>query len=272
MTRRTSTGSGGPAVRRSRLGPITAVLVVAGLGLAGAAVATAASGPSVPQAGTRDAVVPSEDERKEAARPTPTPTASASREGATPAVADLVDADWLARASAASGLPTGTLGAYAGAALRLGVEQPGCHLGWNTLAAIGQVESEHGTSGGSRLDSGGVATPPVTGPVLDGSPGRAAIADTDGGALDGDTRWDRAVGPMQFIPQSWDTWASDGDGDGVTDPQNVHDAALAAARYLCDSGDLADPDTWIAAVASYNDDLAYNNAVAEAAERYAGPG
>jgi membrane-bound lytic murein transglycosylase B len=204
--------------------------------------------------------------------PRPAPSATPTSEATAVAVADLVDAEWLARTSQASEVPATALAAYAGAALRTAEEQPGCHLGWNTLAAIGEVESAHGTAGGSALDVAGIASPPILGLPLNGSGGRAAIADSDGGSLDGDTRWDRAVGPMQFIPQSWATWAADGDGDGVSDPQNLHDAALAAARYLCASGDLADPDTWIAAIAAYNDDLAYNNAVADAADRYAGLG
>ncbi|RMI03417.1 lytic murein transglycosylase, partial [Cellulomonas triticagri] len=204
---------------------------------------------------------------------TPRPTASASPQAAaTRSTGDRVDADWLARTAERSGIPPVALRAYAGAALALGEEQPGCGIGWNTLAAIGLAESDHGTAGGSALDARGVAVPPVLGPALDGSAGRARIADTDAGALDGDTRLDRAVGPMQMIPQTWATWAADGDGDGVADPQNVTDAALAAARYLCVSGDLADPEIWVQAVASYNDDLAYNNAVADEAERLAGLG
>ncbi len=46
--------------------------------------------------------------------------------------------------------------------------------------------------------------------------------------------YDRAVGPMQFLPGTWGRWGSDGDRDGVSDPQDVDDAALAAARYLCE--------------------------------------
>ena len=38
------------------------------------------------------------------------------------------------------------------------------------------------------------------------------------GRLDGDDTWDRAVGPMQFIPSTWAWSGRDGDGDGVAQP------------------------------------------------------
>ena len=272
MTTPNPTTGQGATARRRWLGPATAALVVAGLGLGGAAVATAAAGSTGGPVSARASTTPRPVEPAPDRTPRPVPSATPTSEAAAVAVADLVDAEWLARTSQASEVPATALAAYAGAALRTGDEQPGCHLGWNTLAAIGEVESAHGAVGGSTLDVAGIASPPILGLPLNGSGGRAAITDSDGGHLDGDTRWDRAVGPMQFIPQSWATWAADGDGDGVSDPQSIHDAALAAARYLCASGDLADPDAWIAAIAAYNDDLAYNNAVADAADRYAGLG
>jgi hypothetical protein len=39
--------------------------------------------------------------------------------------------------------------------------------------------------------------------ALDGSAGRQEILDTDGGLYDNDLVYDRAVGPMQSIPQTW---------------------------------------------------------------------
>ena len=81
-----------------------------------------------------------------------------------------------------------------------------CNLEVSLLAAIGQVES--GNLAGRRLDSDHRPVPPVLGPVLNGSGGFAAIADTDGGEWDGDRVWDRAVGPLQFIPSSWQLAAS----------------------------------------------------------------
>ena len=180
-----------------------------------------------------------------------------------------VDLTWLARTAAATGIPSRALLAYAAANLQLRQEKPGCALGWNTLAAIGLAESGHGTHGGSSIDANGVARPAVLGVRLDGSQGVAAIRDTDKGALDGDTQWDRAVGPMQFIPSTWATSGADGNGDGVKDPQNIDDASLAAARYLCASSTMSTPAAWRAAVQSYNNSSEYIDSIAAAANRYA---
>ncbi len=78
--------------------------------------------------------------------------------------------------------------------------------------------------------------PPHPRPAAHRHHGNAAIPDTDGGALDHDATWDLAVGPTQFIPSSLRTYGADGNGDGRADPDNVFDAGLATARYLCSSG------------------------------------
>ena len=103
----------------------------------------------------------------------------------------------------------------------------------------------------------------ILGPRLDGSvAGTAVIRDTDGGALDLDPTYDRAVGPMQFLPGTWRLFASDGNADGRSDPHNVYDAALAAGRYLCASGgDLRTPTGLATAVLSYNYSTTYLSAV-----------
>ncbi|MBO1902962.1 lytic murein transglycosylase [Leucobacter weissii] len=180
-----------------------------------------------------------------------------------------IDPAWVARIAERTGIGERALEAYGQAASRIGVEQPECGLGWNTLAGIGHVESEHGTIFGGELAENGRADPPIRGIALDGTR-TDAIPDTDGGELDGDEVWDRAVGPMQFIPSTWELWASDGDGDGIADPQDIDDAAYAAGRYLCSvGGDLRQPDNWIAAIAAYNNTIEYNNRVADAANHYA---
>ncbi|RKT08864.1 membrane-bound lytic murein transglycosylase B [Streptomyces sp. 1114.5] len=152
-------------------------------------------------------------------------------------------------------LPTTVFAAYRQAEASLAQRSPGCHLPWQLLAGIGQVES--GQANGGQVDASGTLLQPILGPALDGN-GFAAIPDTDGGRYDGDARWDRAVGPMQFIPSTWEAWGADANGDGKADPNNVFDAAEAAGRYLCAGGrDLADPAQLDRAVLSYNNSGEY---------------
>lgn len=199
----------------------------------------------------------------------PVPSAPQAPVASGPEVDSVIDPQWLARTAEAAGIPERALLAYAEAASRAAREHPNCGLGWNTLAGIGFVESEHGTIHGSRIGADGVATPAIVGVPLDGN-ATEAIPDTDGGALDGDAVWDRAIGPMQFIPSTWAVWGSDGDGDGAADPQSIDDAAYSAARYLCVAAhDLREPSQWIRAIAAYNDTVHYNRRVAEAASFYA---
>jgi membrane-bound lytic murein transglycosylase B len=168
----------------------------------------------------------------------------------------------------AAGIPERALAAYAGAALAKHAERPDCALGWNTLAAIGWVESRHGSHGGASIAADGTVSPPIVGVALDGG-STALIADSDGGAFDGDAEFDRAIGPMQFIPGSWANWYVDASGDGVADPHNIDDAALAAANYLCRAvPTLGDEASWRAGIAAYNADGAYLDAVAAASQNY----
>ncbi|MET9434110.1 lytic transglycosylase domain-containing protein [Streptomyces sp. NPDC006551] len=147
-------------------------------------------------------------------------------------------------------VPAIVLDAYRKAEAAVARSTPSCALRWQLLAAIGQVESAQARGG--RVDRSGTTYAPIRGPRLDGN-GFATIHDTDDGAYDGDTAYDRAVGPMQFIPSTWARWGSDGNGDGSADPHNVYDAALAAGRYLCAGGRvLSDPDDLDRAVLSYN--------------------
>ena len=143
-----------------------------------------------------------------------------------------------------------------------------CHLPVSLLAAIGQVES--GSLVGRPIDRAHRTS--VLGPVLDGN-NYAAIPDTDGGQWDGDTKWDRAVGPMQFVPGTWRTFGVDADGDGVAHPQDVEDAAAGTAAYLCYGGrDLSDPAGLRTAILSYNHSVAYLRLVLTYQQRFAGLG
>ncbi len=179
-----------------------------------------------------------------------------------PGTAGRPDDAWVRRIAAATGIPARALAAYAGAAVAKHDQMPQCGIGWNTLAAIGKVESDHGRHGGSRIGADGTVTPPIYGVRIG--------TDTDAGAVDGTAAFDRAAGPMQFIPEAWNNWATDANGDGIADVQNIDDAAMATANYLCRvSSAMTTPEGWRAAIAGYNSAPSYAVAVASAANGYA---
>lgn len=185
-------------------------------------------------------------------------------------IATLVDSDWVESTSAATGIPARALAAYAGAALAKASTMPECGISWNTIAAIGATESNHGRHGGSVVGADGTVSPPIYGVPLSGGAGIEHIPDSDGGAIDGDAQYDRAVGPFQLIPQTWRNWHTDGGGDGVEDPQNIDDAAMATVNYLCRvSIGIDTEEGWRAAVAGFNSPSAYLDTVARYAVRYA---
>jgi membrane-bound lytic murein transglycosylase B len=191
---------------------------------------------------------------------TSNPTHVADPEPATPA---------LITGLAANGIPNVALNAYRVASARMAVARPSCGIDWSLLAGIGRVESNHGRYGGAVLNSDGTASPRILGPALNGVQ-FAFIADSDGGRWDGDTSYDRAMGPMQFIPTTWRAYAIDADGNGETDPFNINDAALAAANYLCRAGgDLRSDAGQRRAVFAYNHSDEYVNQVLALARAYA---
>lgn len=180
-----------------------------------------------------------------------------------------VDARWLKETAKATKIPARVLRGYAMAEATVRETNPACGLSWTTLAGIGRIESVHGAVNGSTVGADGQARPDIRGIALDGR-GVRRIADTDDGTLDGDRTWDRAVGPMQFIPTTWALWGADGDRDGRANPQDVDDAALAAALYLC-SGDepLVSRSGWVRAVLEYNNSAEYAGTISRQATEYA---
>ncbi|MCA1185813.1 MULTISPECIES: lytic transglycosylase domain-containing protein [unclassified Saccharopolyspora] len=165
-------------------------------------------------------------------------------------------------------IPEPMMAAYVGAADRLVGTHPGCGVHWSVLASIGRIESAHARGG--EVDVDGNALSAILGPRLSGGPGVAAIPDTDGGSLDGDPVWDRAVGAMQFIPGTWNEYALDGNDDGELSPHNVHDAAATAGAYLCSAGgDLRERRALAEAVFRYNHSDDYVRTVLTWADAYA---
>ncbi|WP_149360907.1 lytic transglycosylase domain-containing protein [Lolliginicoccus suaedae] len=166
-------------------------------------------------------------------------------------------------------VPAVMVDAYKRAAANMVDTRPGCGLSWTLLGGIGRVESGHASNG--AVDINGRTLRPILGPRLDGTtPNTATIRDTDGGQIDGDDQFDRAIGAMQFIPSTWAMYASDGNGDGTSDPHNVYDATLAAAKYLCDAGgDLTVPANQERAILRYNQSRSYLHNVRNWATAYA---
>jgi membrane-bound lytic murein transglycosylase B len=166
----------------------------------------------------------------------------------------------------ALGIPTMALSAYRNAERMMAIADPACGISWNLLAGIGRIESMH--ANGGATDARGTAIRPIYGPSLDGTlPGNEVIVQSSGA---GRVTYARAMGPMQFLPGTWARYASDGDGDGVADPQNLYDATLAAARYLCTGGlNLRDQSQVMAAILRYNNSMPYAQNVLGWAAAYA---
>jgi hypothetical protein len=178
-------------------------------------------------------------------------------------------AAWAEKISTTVDVPVVAIQAYGYAQLSLRQIDPGCNLTWTTLAGIAEVESRHGQAGGAVLELTGRSSPPITGPLLDGKGGRALVRDSDAGAFDGDSTFDRAMGPMLLMPSAWRAHAIDADSDGIVDPFDLDDAALTMGRLLCSgSEDMASRNGWNAAVAQFREGTRYIRSVFDAADSY----
>jgi hypothetical protein len=106
-------------------------------------------------------------------------------------------------------------------------------LSWTVLAAIGQIESADGQN---------------MGPSTAG-----------------------ALGPMQFLPSTWQTWGIDGfGGTGQPNIMNPFDAVPSAARLLCADGAASGGQGLRNAIFGYNHATWYVNEVLTLAAEYAG--
>ncbi|MGW4243324.1 murein transglycosylase [Nocardia sp. NPDC004722] len=195
--------------------------------------------------------------------------------------------DWAQTRATRFGIPVRAVQAYGYATLVMARAQPGCHLGWTTLAGIARIESNHARFGGALIAADGTVAPPIRGVALDGTGGNAVITDPVATARAGRTVYARAMGPFQFIPDTWRRWGARAAVDYQTlstalqnatpvsttalsgSPDNIDDAALAAGRYLCASGgDLATGHGWRAAIYAYNHSNTYVDQVRSAATSY----
>lgn len=168
------------------------------------------------------------------------------------------------------GLSLVTLDSYLTAETVIAERHPECGLRWQVIAALARVESNHGRDQGAQILPDGRVSAPFLGPVLDGSlEGTAVVGDTDGGALDGNAEFDRAVGPFQFLPGSWRAGGLDGNGDGVVDVHNLYDGAAAAGEYLCSRlSPLTTDEALRQSFRYYNNSAAYVDHVAEWVHTY----
>ena len=168
-------------------------------------------------------------------------------------------------------MPLVAYDAYTSAAAAAPTVREACEVDWAILAGIAQVESGHG-----RIDDrhevapDGDVVPPIRGRALDGSHGTQTILDTDDGEFDGDPDWDRAMGPLQFIPTTWTELGRDGNRDGTADPDNLYDAALTAVAHLClrEPGDYDDRGQLRRALIAYNASGRYADEVLAWIDRY----
>jgi len=238
---------------------LTALVAVGGLGYAAAQTVLAPQPPL-------ELAEPAP--RVPVAAPAAARAASGAAAAAPAAAVTQVDLAWVVDVATRTGIPAPAVRAYANAQL---TEPASCEVGWTTLAGIGRVESEHGTIGGRTLGDDGRSSEPILGPALDGVGPVAAIrASSESSAWHGDRNWDHAIGPLQFIPSTWERWGTDGDGDGVADPHDLDDAARTATQYLCADGhDLQDGAGWSAALFSYNHAQSYVDLVHSFATQYA---
>ncbi|MGW2108300.1 C40 family peptidase [Streptomyces sp. NPDC001948] len=166
----------------------------------------------------------------------------------------------IADAGTAADIPARMLAAYRKASRQVGKYVPGCRgMRWPVLAGIAKVESNHAI--GRNVSDNGDIRPRIYGVLLNGSGAggnTTAFADTDGGKWDGTAAGERAVGPFQFLPSTWEGVGKDANGDKKADPHNADDAALGAAVYLCGKGrDLAKRSQLKAAVLQYNHSSEY---------------
>lgn len=171
----------------------------------------------------------------------------------------------------AAGIGERMMAAYQKAALQVTEVVPKCRgMRWPVLAGVARIESHH--AAGHSIAAGGQITPRIMGPRLDGSGAggnTTAFTDTDNGRWDGDTAYDRAVGPFQFLPSTFGSYGRDANGDRRVDPHNADDAALAAAVYLCGKGrDLSKVGHLRKALYAYNRSTVYVDDVMSWIDQY----
>ena len=168
----------------------------------------------------------------------PPPTSATSAPTALTRPADAL-APWASRVGIVLDVPVVAVQAYGYAQLILESAVPDCHLGWTTLAGIGEVESQHGQAGGAVLDRDRAVDPADRRSAV----GRRGTV----GAGRGRHRRRRVRRRPELRPRHGTAadaarpcgacTRSTRDDDGIQDPYDIDDAALAVGRLLCAGGE-----------------------------------
>jgi membrane-bound lytic murein transglycosylase B len=251
-----------PLTRRSKAVALVPLALLSGVWTASLVSSSATASSASDKVGTLPdgTSVPTDAIEAPASVPVPGVIAPAVPEGS---------ADSVVSGASSNGIPAPALSAYQRGAQIINAADKSCNIPWELIAAIGRVESDHGRYNGNTLTESGVSKPGIFGIALNGKNGTQAVQDTDGGQLDQDKVFDRAVGPMQFIPSTWQVVKVDADGDNKRNPQDMDDAALATAVYLCSGKDnLSNRKGQEAAVYRYNHSQDYVNLVLRIMEAY----
>jgi cell wall-associated NlpC family hydrolase len=166
----------------------------------------------------------------------------------------------IAEGGSAADIPPRMQTAYKKAVQQVGKHVPKCRgMRWPVLAGIAKVESNHAV--GRNIADNGDIRPRIYGVLLNGSGqggNTTVFTDTDNGRWDGTANSERAVGPFQLLPSTWEGVGKDANGDKTADPHNADDAALGAAIYLCGNGrDLTQRSQLKAAIFQYNQSNEY---------------
>ena len=167
----------------------------------------------------------------------------------------------------ASGVPAAPE-AYRHAAALVDAADPACNVDWALVAAIGKVESNHGTYAGNGIDDLGTVRPGIYGLPLNGRNDTATIP-TSTAAPWTATHSGTARSARWSIPTTWASSASTATATAPRTRQNITDAATATAVYLClGPGDLTQPSDPRSAVLRYNQSDAYVQQVVTIADSY----
>ncbi|GAA1475493.1 hypothetical protein P4N68_01585 [Corynebacterium felinum] len=155
-------------------------------------------------------------------------------------------ADWAHDRAKPYNIPERALKAYAYAAWKV-KDDSQCTIGWPTLAAIGEIYSNHARAHNTEITEDGLTSIKLRG--LDNmGPDKPIVPDTDGGASDGNPINDIAIGPMQIMPSRWEQFAESTEPNHTPNPYDIDDAALTTARILCSQGNLSTPEGWDRAI------------------------